>query len=936
VLGYTSGSTGLPKAVMMTHRQFRRTALILSEGMNYCADDRLPLFGALSGGQGISATLTALLNGAALCPFPLAVKGVTGLADWLTRRDVNIYASSASIFRNFMKTVEPDFKFSGIRAVRLSSEPATSDDFKLFQRHFSESCVFAHTLSCSETCNIAFSRRAHGDKVPEGRLAIGLVSGGQEVRLLDEDDRPVAAGEVGEIVVKSRHIAAGYWRNPSLTAKVFSSDLDGRGTRLVHTGDRARINADGMLEFFGRNDDRVKIRGNRIELSEVEHALQQLQGVARAVVEAVPQEGHEPVLVGFLTAEDRQTRSPADLRRELRAVLPDHMVPSTLVFLESFPFTPTGKIDREDLRTRALPIRQQRPGRQPDTEAELLLVDICRELFDRRDISAEDDFFELGGDSLLAAVVAARVHGAIGVELNLGMFAEHPRLGALAANLERLRKGDGVKEEPLVRVSRDVPLPLSFAQERAWLSSQTQDGLRGYVHSNRYRFVGPLDRKILRDCMSLLVKRHESLRTTFAVLDGKPVQIIHPPEEVALPFFDLVGSRGIEKKADHIFQMEAARPIDLGTLPLMRFALIRVRKNEHWLQRVRHHIISDGWSSQIFFDELSLLYAAKSRGETPASPEFQNLQYADYAAWERKVLRPDGPAFRAAVDWWKSIVAEPPAVLRLPCRRPPETPKHPILLRWQRLAAGFGWVARAAPITPNDGLIHWGLNVKISQRLDCIGRTAGATFFVLRLAAFVALLASETNERDILVGTYVNNRNRLSLQSIYGLFVNLVALRFRYQPEKSFRDWLSIVRDVAMAADARGAVPFELLCTELQRAGVARPPIEVIFQVSQNRRVMKFADVTMIWMEQHFQSMPWGFCMNPDQHAEHYNCKLSFDANIYDPAAVRAFVARYKRLLGAVSRHPELPVGELVAMSRLTPLRSAVAGCATWLSKMVR
>ena len=334
--------------------------------------------------------------------------------------------------------------------------------------------------------------------------------------------------------------------------------------------------------------------------------------------------------------------------------------------------------DRQDrsrnLRTRALPVSQQRPGRQPDTETELLLVDICRELFDRRDISAADDFFELGGDSLLAAVVAARVHGAIGVELNLGMFAEHPRLGALAANLERLRHDDGVKEEPLVRVWRDAPLPLSFAQERAWRASQTHDGLRGYVHSNRYRFVGPLDREILRDCMSLLVKRHESLRTTFAVLDGKPVQIIHPPAPVALPFFDLVGSRGMEKKADHIFQMEAARPIHIGKLPLMRFALIRVRNNEHWLQRVRDRIISDGWSSQIFFDELSLLYAAKRRGETPALPEFQNLQYADYAVWERKALRPDGPAFRAAVDWWKSIVAKPPAVLRLPCRRSPETP----------------------------------------------------------------------------------------------------------------------------------------------------------------------------------------------------------------------------------------------------------------------
>ena len=272
-LTYTSGTTGRAKGVMQTHRQLRRAAAVHNEAMQYTENDRIPLFAMVSTGQG-STALWFLLNGAMLFPFPLRTRGVAGLADWITVRGLTVYVSSASIFRTLAKTIDDRLVFANVRAVRLASEAVTANDFRAFQKHFPSTSIFVHTLSCSETSNIAWSRWTPADDIPEGVLPVGHFS--RDVSLLGDDGQPVARGEVGEIVVKSRYVANGYWRDPELTAMRFSADLDGNGTRLVRIGDLGRINSDGLLEFCGRKDDRIKIRGNRIELMDIERALERL------------------------------------------------------------------------------------------------------------------------------------------------------------------------------------------------------------------------------------------------------------------------------------------------------------------------------------------------------------------------------------------------------------------------------------------------------------------------------------------------------------------------------------------------------------------------------------------------------------------------------------------------------------------------------------
>ena len=314
---YTSGTTGRPKGVMKSHRQLRRAAAIHSEAMQYTENDRIPLFPMISTGWGTTG-LWCLLNGAMLYPFPLRTRGITSLADWIIDRRLTVYASSVSVFRSLLKTIDDQLIFSNVRAVGLGGETATSDDFRAFQRHFPRASIFVHTLSSSETSNVAWARWTQHDNMPEGMLPVGNFSRDIDVSLLGDDGKRVARGEVGEIVVKSRYLANGYWRDPQLTAERFSADLDGNGTRLFRTGDEGRINTDGLLEFYGRKDNRINIRGNRIEVMEIERAIERIPGVDRAAAVATLRENHERLLVAFVvkTSNARLTAAKPEKRTE--------------------------------------------------------------------------------------------------------------------------------------------------------------------------------------------------------------------------------------------------------------------------------------------------------------------------------------------------------------------------------------------------------------------------------------------------------------------------------------------------------------------------------------------------------------------------------------------------------------------------------------------
>lgn len=893
-LVYTSASTGRPKAVMQTHRNILRNAFRLSRGMELRATDRVALLASLSGGQGLATTWCALSSGASLHPFPIMEKGVTGLARWTNDAAISVMVAASSLFRNFARTLDPDATFPGVRLLRLGSEPSTAGDLDLFRRLFPESCTFFHTYSSSETGNITQLHLNCTSQMPEGRLPVGRVATDMEIRLLDDQGREVPPGDVGTISVRSRYLSPGYWRNEALTRERFSEAHGPGDIREFHSGDTGRFLDDGMLLLTGRRDSMVKVRGFRIELSEIENALSALAPVERAAICLRARAAGEPEIAAFVVPRPGHACTGAILRTALRRVLPEHMVPSSFALVDTLPITPHGKVDRQALALLAAPESQPTEIEPARTPTEELLADAWTNAMGRSPIGRNANFFDLGGDSLVAAIVSARIHAAYGVELHLRAFADHPTLADLAETIDGLRStSSGDKTPPLTRSPRDAPLPLSFIQERTWRLSRTESGSASFTGSASYRILGRLDVDVFRECMDFLAARHDILRTTYIEQDGRPVQIIQPPGPAALEFIDLSAEPDVERYASALEVRLSRRVFDLSRGPLQMFWLLRVRRDEHWLLRVGHHILCDGWSWDVFFRELGLLYEAKIHNEDPPLPQGEPLQYADYAAWQRATFHPGDPAYEESLVWWMRHYSGKSRRGRIPFARP------------EPIAAG----------DPAEGVVRWGVEPAISRQLDAIAADSNATYFIVRLATFAAFMLGETAGENIAIRTHVTGRNRLELQTMFGFFANRITLRFSAAPQSTFRQWVGAVRDTVIQAQAHSDIPYDQLCAALQARGIKPPAAKFMFGISNHHYPRRFAGLDFIWRDRHAAFMPWGFNVRFDPKDEEHNCRTTFDTRLYDPPSVRAAMNRYTRFVENASRFPDEPLDQILLLS---------------------
>ena len=419
------------------------------------------------------------------------------------------------------------------------------------------------------------------------------------------------------------------------------------------------------------------------------------------------------------------------LRRAIRENLPKAMVTSKILFLENFPYNRGNKIDREALRQHALAIPAENGGDEPRTETEILLADIWADVLEVSDVRRGDDFFSLGGDSLKGAVVAAQLHATLGIGLHLGAIADHPTISMLAAFIDQSRRTNPAKAPSLVRAPRGPSMPMSFSQEGIW------NFCRGSMYVHTHRIIGPLDVEIFKDCLNYLSDRHEILRTTFDLVKSRPAQIIHPSAPSGFQYIDLIDSDDPERDANSIFRKEAAQEIDLTKLPIKREVLVRIAPDNYRLLRISHLLISDGFSARLLEAELARLYEARLEGKEPPLARKARLQYADYAVWQSAVMKAGSPRSKEAMEWWTNVLSSPLPVTRLPFRR----------------------VVSRGGADPSEGVLGWQLDGQAAKRLDQIARNAGATHFIVRLAAFVALLADVTENSTIAVGTYLDNRN---------------------------------------------------------------------------------------------------------------------------------------------------------------------------------
>ena len=495
---------------------------------------------------------------------------------------------------------------------------------------------------------------------------------------------------------------------------------------------------------------------------------------------------------------------------------------------------------------------------------------------------------DFGLDSLEAIQCCMEIESLTGVELDPAELVTTDTFAALA-NLvaDRLQGGTRRGTPQMVRASRDAPLRLTYSQEAIWPYCQPPN--IGYVLHIVDRITGPLDVAIFRDCLTQFVRRHEIARSTFADADGEPRQIVHPSEPVSLPVFELKTTVEPNEQLIEIIEAEKVRVSDMSQPPLIRFSLLRGSPDEHWLVVVCHHLIWDGWSTDLFHDEIALLYEAKHSGNEPPLPEEDWLQYADYATWQREMLRHDGSAYRRIIGWWKQHFARE--------------------LPWYDLP--FSRATPSSAAKPDDGVIELTVPSLLRSGVESLQRSENITFYNIWMASFVALLSSMTGRSDVVVGTYAANRNHAATQKMIGFLVNLIALRFHCKQSTSFANWLREVKAATAAAIPNGEIPIE----QLLREGIAIPPIQAVFNAPLNLGRLGFSTANLNISKPHHRiqsQMPSGFeIVLLDQNAA-LICRVSFDATIYDPVTVRKFGNRLFDFISRATQAPEKSLSQLL------------------------
>ncbi|RKH81422.1 amino acid adenylation domain-containing protein, partial [Corallococcus sp. AB032C] len=725
-------------------------------------------------------------------------------------------------------------------------------------------------------------------------VPIGRPVANTQIRILDAHLRPVPVGVPGELFIGGVQVGRGYLGRPELTAERFIPDgfSDSPGSRLYRTGDVARWLPDGAIEYVGRADFQVKVRGLRIELGEIEAALEQHPGVRQSVVVAREDTAGDKRLVAYVACRSDGALDVPTLRSRLHEKLPEYMVPSAFVLLDSLPLTPSGKVDRKALPAPEAPASTSEYI-APRTPTEEKLAALWVEVLRVPRVGATDHFFELGGHSLLATQLVSRVRAAFGVDLALRTVFEAPTVEALARHLDAA----GTEEPasglpPLVPVSRGAAPLLSFAQQRLWLIDQLEPGTATYNMPVALRLSGALDVESLRRGLEALVHRHESLRTTFRDTPEGPVQAIAPPSVLTLDLTDLRSLPAEERQSEarRRATAEALLPFALTTGPLLRVTLLVLEEQEHLLLLTVHHIVSDGWSLGVLVREVAELYRAFASGQAPSLAPLR-LQYADYAAWQRQWMR--GDALDAQLAYWRQRL-DPHAVLELPSDRP-------------RLAQPDGRGARYELLLP----------LPLVQRLKLVALREGRTLFSVLLAAFNVLLQRYSGQDDLAVGTPVAGRSRSELEGLIGLFVNTLVLRSDLSGDPSFRELLGQVHDSALGAFAHQDVPFEKLVEVLQpsRWLNVSPLFQVMF-VLQNAplSLVPLPGLRMDTLPVHGGVSRFDLTLVASEDARGLRLSAEYRTALFDEATVARMLGHLRVLLQAVVRDVRQPLSALPLM----------------------
>ncbi|WP_052707349.1 non-ribosomal peptide synthetase [Streptomyces rubellomurinus] len=899
---YTSGSTGRPKGVVVPHGNVTGLFGATDHWFHFGADDVWTLFHSYAFDFSVWELWGALLHGGRLVVVPHTVsRSPEEFLRLLVRERVTVLNQTPSAFYQLAQADEeaPETgRQLTLRHVVFGGEALDSRRLAgWYERHADDAPRLVNMYGITETTvHVTHTELTEAGAAGAAPGGIGSAIPDLALYVLDSALRPALPGVPAELYVAGRGLARGYLGRPGLSAERFVADPFGApGTRMYRTGDVVRWSGDGRLEYVGRADDQVKIRGFRIELGEVEAAVAAAPGVGQAAVLVREDVPGDKRLVAYVVPTAGRTPDQAGLRAAVADALPDYMVPSAFVVLETLPLTSNGKLDR-----RALPAPQLshgaagRPARTPEEE---ILCRLFAEVLGRSEVGIDESFFDLGGHSLLATKLISRVRTAFDAEVPIRVLFEAPTVAALAEQLGVAHRA----RTALRPMPRPYDVPLSFAQRRLWFINRFDGQSSTYLMPYAMRLTGALDRVALQGALDDLVERHESLRTVFPEVAGVPRQRVLSLQEGRA---ELQVRELTEEQLQEAVTAASTRGFDLEAETPLRAHLFVLGPDRAVLLLVLHHIVADGWSLVPLANDLTAAYAARRAGDAPGWAPLP-VQYADYTLWQHELLGseadPDSQISNQLAYWTDQLTGIPDE-LELPADRPrPAAPSY----------RGGGVLLSVKPET--------------HRALTALARERGATLYMVLQSGIAALLTRMGAGTDIPIGSAIAGRTDEALDELVGFFVNTLVLRTDTSGDPSFRELLERVRVTDLAAYAHQDMPFERLVEILNPArSTARHPL---FQVALGLENNDKADWRLdglecvpqpIGMQVARFDLLFSFreALSADGTGEGLDGYIEFSTDLFDEATVQRLAEWFVRLLDGAAARPDLPIGRIALLGR--------------------
>ncbi|GHO57487.1 amino acid adenylation domain-containing protein [Ktedonobacter robiniae] len=897
---YTSGSTGKPKGVLGTHGAIVNRLQWMWRTMPFTAQDICCQKTNLSFVDAVSEIFGPLLQGVPLVILTdEVVKDPPRLREQLAQYAVSRIVLVPSLLRVLLQEEDAVLQTQLHRLTHwTSSGEALPVD--LIQR-FRQCLPAAHLFNLYGSSEVAADATSYqiGNESSDQATAIGYPIDQMQVYILDTFLQPVPIGVTGEIYIGGAGLARGYWQRPELTAERFVPDIVSghAGTRLYRTGDLGCRRSDGALIYLGRTDHQIKLRGFRIELGEIEAVIRQHPTIREAVAIVREDRTDDKRLIAYMTTAGEETIKAESMRQFLQQSLPEYMVPSAFVFLDHLPLSPNGKLDRRQLPAPDLSTQIHDDAFvAPRSPIELTLASIWADVLalPQQQISVSANFFSLGGHSLLVTRVISRIRALFSVDLSLRHFFAAPTITALAQLLSHTRYQEQASLLPtLAPVPRDHPLPLSFGQQRLWFLDQFSPLDASYNMTLAFSCQGPLHLSALAHSLQDLILRHEVLHTTFASLDGDPIQVIAPlaslpPHLLSCIDLSALPSPLREATAHALRQQDAHAPFLLAEQFPIRLHVLRLSPHEHHLILTMHHIASDGWSMDLLLQELGLLYHAHLTGTTALLPTL-SVQYADYALWQRQWLQT--PLMQQQLAYWKQQLVDAPALLELPIDHP------------------------RPPVQQTEGAQYaFTLPTRLHPSLAELCRQCDCTPFMFFLSTFLVLLQRYSGQQDLVVGTPIANRTRPEVAHLIGFFVNTLALRLDLSADPSFQTLLQQVKSVTLQAYEHQDLPFEQVVEALhpQRMLSHSPLFQVMFLFQpQAAAPISLAEISTRRLPIEVHATKFDLSLIIEEEAGTLQATLEYRTDLFEAATIERLARSYEVLVSDILAHPACPISRL-------------------------